>query len=107
MATYAENWAAFKTFCSGYRSYLQTGETPHEAYVSMRQLFVESNGWFNDIFQFFYGLKHQAKPGPDAACSIFTGTTEEHIRQAVADLDKDGCHVFPQRLPQEYIEQLL
>lgn len=106
MASYAENLAAFKTFYSGYQTYLKTGETPHEAYVAMRKLFVESNGWFNDIFQLFYGLKNPGLPGPAAAGSVFTGISESHIKQAVEALDKDGCHVFPQRLPQAYIDEL-
>lgn len=107
MSTLKEKIAIWKTFSEGYQTFKKTGETPHEAYVAMRKLFVESNGWFNDIFQFFYGWNKPCGPGASLQSSIFPEFSQNDIDLAVKGLNSEGYYVFPKRVPDEYLDKLL
>lgn len=100
-------WSQLNVFWAGYQTFESTGQTPVEAYYAMRQLYVQTNGWFNDIFQFIYGLKKPYKPVESLKESLFSGFTGDNINQAVRGLKQDGYYVFPQRVGAEYLDALM
>lgn len=100
-------WTLLKTFWKGYQEFTKSGETPVESYYAMRNLYVQTNGWFNDIFQYFYGLKNPYKSVPSLEDSLLGGYTKQDIAQAVKRLKQDGYYIFPQRIADQYIEELL
>jgi hypothetical protein len=105
--TWKEKLDLLKTFWSGYKTFQKTGVTPREAWVSLRKLYAETNGWFNDIFQFCYAINHPGRPYSSSTGSVLPGYSEKTLRQAVHHLNRDGYYIFPQRLEQKYIDALM
>lgn len=95
-----------KVFVRSYRVFKETFDTPLEGSLSLRWLYILTNGWFNDIFQFFYSLKHPMRPVRLPYQSLMPGYSEELVRKAVAGLRKDGIYVFEQRLPESLVDEL-
>ena len=81
-----ESIMAWRVFEDGYKTFKKSGQTPHEAYVAMRKLFVETNGWFNDIFQFFYGFNKKCGPNMPLGTSIISNFSQSDINEAVQNL---------------------
>lgn len=106
MSSLKEKIETLETFLKGYKSFQETGETPHESYVAMRKLFVESNGWFNDVFQFFYGLNKPPGANFPLSSSILPNLNQREINSAVHALRTEGYYVFPRRIADEYLEPL-
>jgi hypothetical protein len=102
-----ENVDLFRTFWEGFRTFEQTGEAPHEAWLAMRRLFVISNGWFNDIFQKYYGYNKPFSPVRSLEGSLWKGVTQPQLQEAVRCINRDGFYVFPQLLDSATIDQLL
>lgn len=107
MSNLKELFATYKTFDKGFKIFKATGETPHEAYVAMRKLFVETNGWFNDVFQFFYGMNKTCGPNRPVETSVLAGFSQTDVTNAVKDLETVGYHVFSKRIPEKILDQLL
>lgn len=107
MATVKEKLTLLKTFWSGYQTFQRTGKTPHESWLAMRRLFVETNGWFNDIFQFLYGFNKPYKPVQALEGSVLKGFTNRDVHEAVHRLKQDGYYVFPQRIKDKYLDSLV
>lgn len=107
MSKLKEQIDIFKTFLNGYKEFKKTGQTPHEAYVAMRKLFVQTDGRFNDTFQFLYGLNKTAGPNIPLESSLIPGLTTKDIEKAVGDLNDDGYHIFEKRIPEDYVDRLL
>lgn len=95
-----------RTCLDGYKSFRETGSTPPEAYYAFRALFVESNGWSNDLFQIAYGLRNPATEVIPLQNSIIKGFTPRQLSQAVRSLETDGYYVFPGLIGKECIESL-
>src|SRR5580658_1606296 len=106
MTDLKESLKLLGTLISGYKTFQSTGKAPFEAWLAMRKLFVVTNGWSNDIFQFFYGLRHPCGPIPDLGTSIIKGVDETGLRQATEHLRTDGYYVFPQRIESQILDEL-
>ncbi|MDX2106505.1 MAG: phytanoyl-CoA dioxygenase family protein [Candidatus Melainabacteria bacterium] len=102
-----ESITAWKVFEDGYKTFKKSGRTPHEAYVAMRKLFVETNGWFNDIFQFFYGFNKKCGPNMPLGTSIIPNFSQADINEAVHNLRTEGYYVFKKRIPDQFLDKLL
>lgn len=100
-------WSQLKEFWAGYQIFKRTGQTPVESYYAMRRLYVHTNGWFNDTFQFIYGLANPYKPVKSLEASLFKRFTWHHVKAAVQGLRRDGYYVFPQRIDSEHIDALM
>jgi hypothetical protein len=93
------------TCLSGYKEFQRTGETPNAAYHALRQLYVQTDGWFNDAFQFIYGLQHPAVlryPIQDSILDI----NENACQEAVNGLKRNGYFIFKQKVAEKYLEPL-
>jgi hypothetical protein len=102
----ADNLALIKTFADGYGEFARTGVAPTEAYLAMRQLFVRSDGRFNDLFQSVYRIAHPAIADHDAAYGTL-GITAAECDQALRGLREDGFFVFQTRLADELVSELM
>lgn len=94
------------TCLAGYKQFKATGATPPEAYAAIRQLYVRTNGWFNDAFQFAYAMKNPAKtihPTDQTQLPI----TASECKNAVSALKRDGFYVFTHRVPDKYLDPLM
>ncbi len=102
-----ENKAQLWSFWQGYKEFQKSGETPLDSYYAMRNLYVKTNGWFNDIFQRLYSINHPAKPIKSFRNSFMCDVTASDVRAAVKGLDKNGYYIFPDRIPENYIDELV
>lgn len=93
-------------YIEGFKTFRRTGQTPPEAYYALRQLYIQTDGWFNDAVQFAYGVKHPSIRKPDLRKSLLTPFSRNDVRKAVGALDRDGYYVFPQRVPAKYVDEL-
>lgn len=107
MSNLKEKTAILKTFLDGYKHFKQTGETPHEAYVAMRKLFVLTDGRFNDTFQFLYGMNKSVGRDLPIESSLIPALEATDIQVAVDDLNNTGYHVFKKRIPEDVLDRLL
>jgi hypothetical protein len=107
MSTPAETLAAFKTFWKGFKVFEKTGVATPEAYPAMRKLYVDTNGRFNDLFHFLYCLNKPYRPiGPNEN-KFLNLKGQNEIDEAVTALNKDGYYIFPQRLDDQALDQLM
>lgn len=107
MSTKAETLAAFKTFLKGFKEFEKHGVTTPDAYPAMRKLYVDTNGWFNDIFHFLYCLNKPYSPIRSDE-NLFLGLeNQQQLKDAVAALDRDGYYVLPRRLDDKTLDSLL
>jgi hypothetical protein len=91
----------------GWRHQLLTGTTPKEAYAAMRQLHVATAGKFTAALEAPLRNAHPPR-SIDAACaSVLDAIDERRLAKITADLDRDGYHVFPERLSAEQCDRLL
>lgn len=96
-----------QTCLRGYAAFKESGQTPVAAYHAFRQLYVQTNGMFNDIFQYFYGRKNPTNPTVPLQRSLFKNLKASDIKGAVQHLDRDGYYVFPQLVPSEVVDELM
>ncbi|MEM9381276.1 MAG: phytanoyl-CoA dioxygenase family protein [Planctomycetota bacterium] len=90
---------------AGYVNYRRTGSTPDFAYQSLRRLTCLTDGRFNRI------ASRLGRPlGPPELqlpeSGILGPTAGAWLRRVIDDLDRDGYHVFDQRLPEETCDAL-
>ena len=104
---FKQNWPLFKTFRDGYETFLETGKTPVAAYHAMRQLYCKTNGRLNDIFQFFYALKHPYRPIANKSSKVLPGFGAADCSKAVQALNRDGYYIFPTKVPEAYLDELM
>lgn len=102
---YASLDQLLSVFGEGYLTYLYTGATPEQAYVSMRWLYCLSNGRFNDLMQEFIGSIHPPRSFPDGN-GILGNLDSAAIEEIKAGLVKDGIWIFKNRAPLELCERL-
>lgn len=102
-----QKYTLLKTFWHGFQSFEQTGQTPTEAYYAMRNLYVQTNGRFNDVFQLIYGRTRRNSPMPFSETSQLIGISQPEIDKIVRQLQKDGCYIFPQKIEDRYLDALM
>jgi phytanoyl-CoA dioxygenase PhyH len=81
----------------GYATYLATGTTPARAFSSMRRLYVLTDGRFNDAVSAALGAVRPPYP-LDRAAGVLGDMTGSAVDQVVANLDRDGLHMFDVKL---------
>lgn len=91
---------------SGIRQYKKEGETPQAAYLSMRRLFRNTNGRFNDVMGTVCKAFHP-KRKVSLQQSLFQGVTLEEVRSIGRQLKADGCYQFERKLPAPLCDALL
>lgn len=107
MSGFREKLKTFQTFWKGFRSIEEKGEYLPEAYPAFRKLFVETNGWFNDIFHYWYNFSKPYKPVTTSETRLLNLNGEEGVVLAVEGLDKDGYYVFPNRIDEQTLAELM
>jgi hypothetical protein len=84
-------------YARGYRTFVKTGEAPWDAFMSMRQLYCDTDGWLNDAVAYAHRWSH-----PPIAINDADGALGRLSRGDIAEilhhLDRDGCYVFPNRV---------
>jgi hypothetical protein len=84
-------------FARGYRTFVKTGNAPWDAFMSMRQLYCDTDGWLNDAVAYAHRWSHPRIPIADANGAL--GRLSSHdVADVVRHLDRDGCYVFPNRV---------
>ena len=91
---------------SGIRQYKKEGSTPESAYLSMRRLFRNTNGRFNDVMGTVCKALHP-KQTTELDASLFENVSQGEVRNIGRQLRKDGCYVFERKLPSNLCESLL
>jgi|GEM_PF-387227 Phytanoyl-CoA dioxygenase (PhyH)./GSCFA family. len=91
---------------SGYEHFLKTKQTPHAAYVAMREWFCLSDGKFNDLMQQLYSEVY-----PPQALEVASGVLGEmrggNLAKVTDALRQDGFYVFPDRLAPDICDRLM
>ena len=98
----------YPSFWSGYVLFRLTGHTPRGAYRSMRRLYSATGGGFNRNVSRW--LARGVQPTVLEAESGLLGSAtklEGAIDRALADLRRDGFHVFERRMPTAQVEALV
>lgn len=90
---------------SGYEHYLKTNQTPHSAYVAMREWFCLSGGRLNDLMQEVYSEVYPTQP-LDVTRGVLGDMNAAHLTQVTHALRQDGYYVFPNRLPPDVCDSL-
>ncbi|MCA9806189.1 MAG: phytanoyl-CoA dioxygenase family protein [Cyanobacteria bacterium HKST-UBA02] len=106
MSSVAQKAALIKQCLDGFKVFEATGATPEQAYLAMRQLYVQTDGWFNDIFQLVYGMRHRRGAIPPLTASIFGTIDNGAIEDAVDAIKRDGYFVFPEKVPVSILESI-
>jgi len=96
----------FGTFGRGYWTFLRTGTTPVEAYLSMRELFWRTDGRFNDVLTRLSAIMHPPYAIP-LHQSVFGDYNALEIVHIVNELKNRGYCVFRKRLSEPLCEELL
>lgn len=107
---FAKNAARFLrnigVFFLGYTAFKVSKRTPKGAYASMRQLYCQTNGGFNElvskmetVFRRPYKL--------EKVSGVLGHLDPSDIRRIADDIRENGYHVFPNRLPAEKVAELV
>jgi hypothetical protein len=102
-----ENLSLLRVFLKGYNTFQATGNTPEEAYMAMRRLFVNTNGLFNDLFQQWPGFAARVRNQPPLKSSLVPGFDSNYLRRVVEHLRRDGFYVFPDLVDISTIDPIL
>ena len=98
----------YPMFWAAYAWFRLTGRTPRSGHRSLRRLYSATHGAFNrNVSKWLAG---GTRPAMGAPAPGLLGSGEEAkrtIEQALADLRRDGFHVFEQRMPPEQVEALV
>jgi hypothetical protein len=104
-----QGWQSAKDavrFLRQYRAYLNGGWKPTHSEDLMRQAYLFTNGRSNDLAAWYARRRF-----PPVAVSDRPGfwgpLSPREIQNAVDDLQREGVHVFPHRLPPENCARLL
>lgn len=93
-------------FIGGFIVFKLTGKTPKPSYISMRRLFLITNGYFNDFTSFIINIfrpKYQ-----DISSNGILGTlNRQEIKEITNDIRENGYHVFNVKLSNREVERLL
>jgi hypothetical protein len=94
------------SFTWGYSSYKRTKVTPKYAYSSMRQLFCQTNGQFNE---FVAKLETSFRPKYEfkEVEGILGNLDQQHIKEISEGIKQNGYFIFPQLLSPEKVQQLV
>ena len=95
-----------KKCLDGYPEFKRTGKTPESAYLALRELYVRTDGHFNDVWQSLYAVKNPPVTLPPVNDRVLKGVTAKEIGNAVNALNRDGYYVFPQRVDDRLCQEL-
>jgi hypothetical protein len=90
------------SFAKGYRELRRTNTTPIESYHSLRKLYCQTNGSFNDAVSWVLSRFHPGSELPRGK-SILGDLSEDSVKRIVQDIETNGFHVFDRKLPSETI----
>ena len=97
--------ALLDVFVDGYGTYARTGQTPLRANTAMRQLFVITNGTLNRALQEIHRVVYPPAPIAEPR-GLLADIDEGEIRAALENIERDGLHVFSERVPDELLDRL-
>lgn len=106
MSTLTQKAALIKECWDGFKVFEATGATPEPAYLAMRQLYVQTDGWFNDVWQMLYGMSHRRRKLPPLSGSLFRTFDEAAVAKAVDSINRDGYYVFPEKVPAAMLDAI-
>ncbi len=98
----------YPAFWVGYAWFSVTGRTPKSGYRGMRKLYSATHGAFNRRVSKRLARGTGTPAGQPAAGLLGSGDEfAAALERALADLRRDGFHVFEQRIPAEQIDALI
>ena len=93
-------------FFSGIGTFIKTKITPVGSYHAMRQLFVMTNGLFNDIISFYFKIRYpkytQVNPR-----GCLGELTQKDVNSIVQKIQQDGYYVHQCKLDRTIVEKLV
>lgn len=92
-------------FKKGYKSFLENGITPKEAYVSMRRLFVLSRGKSNDDISSIISKKI-GKYDAITPSGVLGDLSTEEMSQMVVQMRHDGYYIFKNSLNDDMVKTI-
>jgi hypothetical protein len=92
-----------KTVYSGFKALNKTKRTPDYSYLSMRRLFVLTNGRSNDVISRLVSKKFYEDVKLDGVLGI---RNTKELENVVNDINENGYHVFDQKLPDATIDAI-
>ncbi len=92
-------------FYRGYHDFRRTGKTSPRAYKSMRQLYVITNGRFNDWMALREARRHP--PRPVRAEGVLGSLGSKGVAHAANKISRNGFHVFNRKLSAEVVAELV
>ncbi len=103
-----KNMYYYPAFWVGYAWFSVTGRTPKSGYRGMRRLYSATHGAFNRRVSKQLARGTGTPAGQPAAGLLGSGDEfAAALERALADLRRDGFHVFEQRMPAEQIDALI
>ena len=94
-----------KIFFKGFRTFKKTGKTPFESFMALRNLFVKTNGRFNDWCARILKITRGKLKNINAVGVLGNLATHE-VEEIVGRLKEDGYYIFPQKLSREIINDV-
>jgi hypothetical protein len=96
----------FRCIRAGLREFKQQGQTPPDAYQSLRRLYCSTNGRFNDLMGNACRIRF-GKRSTDFSGTLFDGVTKREVNQVAGDLRRDGFALISRPLPRSWCDQLV
>jgi Phytanoyl-CoA dioxygenase (PhyH) len=96
---------AIKIFVEGFHSFEITGETPFEAYLSLRKLYCLTNGKLNDFVANLIGICYP-EYSIEQVNSILGSSNNQLSTQIAQSVERDGFYKFDHKLPKQYCDQI-
>lgn len=99
---------AFWHFSKAYIYYRLKGITPSTGFHAMRQLFVSTNGRFNDLFSFFNATftgKYSSLKKNQVG--VLGDLSKQQANKIAQQIKRDGYYVFDVQLDASIVEQLV
>lgn len=94
------------SFFSGFIKFNSTGETPKTAFQAMRQLFIMTNGRFNDAMTLYfnYSTPKYSELKPDG---VLGKLSQNEVRNIVDNIQQNGYYVSPKKLDPNIITKIV
>jgi hypothetical protein len=90
----------------GYLYFFKYGKTPPESFNSMRQLYVLTNGRFNDLIAFIAGYFNPPVE-IDFNKGMIGALSQNSINNILEEINSTGFCILPEKLPADLCDKLL
>ena len=95
-----------ENFNNGYNTFLSTGKTPEETYMTLINLYCATDGKFNDKMNHQIISKNPPKKITEPISGVIGTLSQDDFKKTNDKLNKDGYAYFDKKLPSETIAKL-